>query len=356
MEVAESSLALSARCSSVPSALLLTDVALSCTFEASRMKHTSKQLLEIRLEVVTTLQSLKTNLDMARVVGVDAETTKLSITLVEKAARRIMAAVRQLGAALRDAGHRARQCGANARTVAAFAVGRAAKEEEEAEEEARQALALEGPAPLERPATGEREPAPQSQPQPRSPGVSPPQAEENAEPKVVSGPSRHSALLESRLQNDRLLRQLNADLREQQRRARGHLSAPRGAVSTALAGISADARSQAFEMAAEVLSLGVEGALSALAAADGAPAVLAPHLGFLKVSGSSLAMPLDLRAQALRVAGLLHAEALEQALEKAKRQIVSSMGVPTAERAPVKAAVETFFEEAAADLPSALAT
>lgn len=46
MEVAESSLALAARHGAVPMALLLTDVALSMTFEASRLQQTGKSLLE----------------------------------------------------------------------------------------------------------------------------------------------------------------------------------------------------------------------------------------------------------------------------------------------------------------------
>ena len=46
MEVAESSLALAARHAAVPCALLLTDVALSMTLEASRLQLTGKSLLD----------------------------------------------------------------------------------------------------------------------------------------------------------------------------------------------------------------------------------------------------------------------------------------------------------------------
>ena len=46
MDVAETSLALAASFTTVPCALLLTDVALSMTFEASRVQHTGKALLE----------------------------------------------------------------------------------------------------------------------------------------------------------------------------------------------------------------------------------------------------------------------------------------------------------------------
>ena len=46
MEVAESSLALAARHSAVPCALLLTDVALSMTLEATRLQLTGKSLLD----------------------------------------------------------------------------------------------------------------------------------------------------------------------------------------------------------------------------------------------------------------------------------------------------------------------
>jgi len=46
MDVAETSLALAASFTTVPCALLLTDVALSMTLEASRVQHTGKALLE----------------------------------------------------------------------------------------------------------------------------------------------------------------------------------------------------------------------------------------------------------------------------------------------------------------------
>lgn len=49
MDVAETSLALAASFTTVPCALLLTDVALSMTLEASRVQHTGKALLETEL-------------------------------------------------------------------------------------------------------------------------------------------------------------------------------------------------------------------------------------------------------------------------------------------------------------------
>ncbi|CAE7921028.1 unnamed protein product [Symbiodinium sp. KB8] len=100
MEVAECSLSVAARFAAVPCALLLTDVALSCTLEASRLKHAGQLLHEVRRDTIGTLQTLQANLSMAKIVGmIDAETLKLSLGLVGKATGRILAALRQVGAA-----------------------------------------------------------------------------------------------------------------------------------------------------------------------------------------------------------------------------------------------------------------
>merc|ERR1719235_2798255 len=112
------SLALAARFSAVPAAMLLTDVALSCTLEASRMQHASKQLLDIRLDTTSTLQTLQMNLQMAKTIGtIDAETLKLSLGLVSKASRRLIAALRQVAGAVADAAQCARQCGSHSKSV-----------------------------------------------------------------------------------------------------------------------------------------------------------------------------------------------------------------------------------------------
>eukprot|EP00439_Symbiodinium_sp_Y106_P006000 s3567_g1.t1 len=59
MEVAECSLSVAARFAAVPCALLLTDVALSCTLEAARLKHAGQLLHEVRRDTIGTLQTLQ---------------------------------------------------------------------------------------------------------------------------------------------------------------------------------------------------------------------------------------------------------------------------------------------------------
>ncbi|CAE7189323.1 unnamed protein product, partial [Symbiodinium sp. CCMP2456] len=68
MEVAECSLSVAARFAAVPCALLLTDVALSCTLEASRLKHAGQLLHDVRRDTIGTLQTLQANLSMAKIV------------------------------------------------------------------------------------------------------------------------------------------------------------------------------------------------------------------------------------------------------------------------------------------------
>ncbi|CAK0875249.1 unnamed protein product [Prorocentrum cordatum] len=239
MEVAECSLALSARFSAVPASMLLTDVALSCTFEACRMQHAARQLLEVGRDTASTLQALKSSLDMGRVVGtVDGETLKLSLGLLGKAAARMLSSLRQLASAVRDAAQRGRQCGARAKMVAAFAERRAASEEAAADEPA--AAAIGGP---EGWAPGQ--PAPEASTGPEGRGApdgqgaqqgAAPAAPCGGQPQVAPPPpgcaqaAAMARLLEARMQNDRLLRQLNADvlhLQQRSRTSRGSWASPR---------------------------------------------------------------------------------------------------------------------------------
>jgi len=120
--------------------------------------------------------------------------------------------------------------------------------------------------------------------------------------------------LQARLQNDKLLRALNADLLELQRRARAHL-AKRGGPK-ALTEVSEEARYLALRLAAEALQAAVE-AFAAEFTPEPGPLeeLFARHFSFVEATGG-LAMPRDLGAQLLRLAALLDSQALLNALQK----------------------------------------
>lgn len=318
MEVAEASLELAARFSSVPAALLLTDVALSCTFEASRMTHAAKQLLDVRSDTITTLQTLQSNLDMARIIGkVDAEMFKLSLGLVTKAAKRIIVLLRGFAAAVADGAKRGHQCSAHAKSVAAFAEGRASVDAAAAAEDAA----------FNHPALGDanRDSACGS---PKNCQTPAPEANNSPQPAAASrtdapvaadtGPQRVAALITARLQNDRLMRQLNKDALDLQRRARSHL-AGRGA--SFLTEVPAEATSRAIQLSAEALCSALQAQIvkirsgSACASVDQFEASLTDHFGFVDTCGCALAMPTDLAAQVVRIAALINAQAVLGALE-----------------------------------------
>jgi len=348
MEVAECSLSLSARFSSVPTALLLTDVALSCTLEASRIQHTGKQLLEVRRDTISTLQTLNANLSMAKIIGtVDAETMKLSLGLVCRAATRIMASLRQAAAAVTDALQRGHQCTVHAQAVCRFAAGRSAADAEAAEDLPAAAL----------PAPDGFEPAP---PTPDASSRTGKAAEGDSHaPKQESSrtgggsdartsahpedPTRRAvaAALQARRQNDQLLRQLNSELLDLQRRAKPNLAKKPGLMTEEI--------THAAAMVAEVLLFAREAMLAAFV-----PEVarledsLSEHLGFVEACGSDiLAAPVDLRAQLLRAVALFDSQAVLHALEQQVKPslVARCVAVETEElRASLLLVLERRFE------------
>mmetsp|Transcript_8360 Transcript_8360/g.14087 ORF Transcript_8360/g.14087 Transcript_8360/m.14087 type:complete len:1240 (+) Transcript_8360:71-3790(+) len=357
MEVAECSLVLAARFAAVPAALLLTDVALSCTFEASRMQHSAKQLLEVRSDTITTLQTLKTNLQMAKIIGtVDAETLKLSLGLVGKAAKRLIASLRQVASAVADAAQRGRQCSTHAKSIAAFAEGRSEAEEAFADDDFGPQAALPAPDEAYRPeseSTFSEPPSADKQPGSPPSAKKPPPPDTSQRDDVnanAARPQRANAVLESRLQNDRLLRQLNSDLLDLQHRARSHL-AKNGA--TLLANITTEARSQALQLVAEILLTAAELAktdVSSIVAggsnADDLDACLARHFDFVEACSCGLAMTMDLRTQLLRLGALLDSQAVICALEKGVKPRLAACceALGDDKRAPLLAVLDRRFD------------
>lgn len=255
MEVAECSLALAARYATVPCSLLLTDVALSCTLEASRLQHSGQALLTVRREVTSSLQTLKATLDMAKLLGtVDQETFRLSLQLVTQAASRLMACMRELSGAAQDALERGRQCLSQGSAVC-------------------HARRPEAPAPelLELPAPSTSPTAPAAPP-PKAP---PPQA-----------PAAR--------QNQRLLRQLDAELRELQRKV------PQ----------STEGLEEVKQLVAQLLAAACQAVLQ-----EPTPQALAEHFGFV---GLALAAPVDLETQLLKFLARVEPQAALQGLKNAK--------------------------------------
>lgn len=314
MEVAESSLALAARFAMIPSAMLLTDVALSCTFEASRIQHAAEQLKEVRRDTVSTLQTLETNLSMAKIIGsIDAETFKLSLGLVAKATSRIISSVRLLALAVKDATQRGRQCKVHAKAVVAFASGRKAADIE-AEDDLLHAA-------LPAPESCNPEPEVTSQEPRQAETKSPHKAEEHmasGQQPNVSPPNEWSVAIHQLLQNHKLFQQINSDLIALQQRARTHLS--KCGKSQQLVDCPASDCDLVFQLVGEVLLAASEATIDALhvASADGEQleSLLAQHFGFVERCGASLASTLDLRTQLVRLAALLDAQAVIIALEK----------------------------------------
>lgn len=345
MEVAESSLALAARFSHVPASLLLTDVALSCTFEASRAQHAAGRLLEIKQDTGSTLQTLRTNLQMAKLIGsIDAETFKLSLNLVSKAARRIIAIVREVATATSDASERARQCLAKAGFVTAFAARRATAEEEARDDQhyEHDPFALPCPEGMEPP---DQQQEPQQQEQQRSQHSSPGGADRGKE---AGANSSASASMESRRQNDRLLRQLNGDLLELQRRARSHL-AKQG--PKLIADIPSEALGQALALAGEALASAGEAALDGLRSLSGADTgalrqLLSLQFAFVEVSDQELAMSTNPQTQLVRLAALVDAEAVIDALRQGiQARLVAECGSREDDiRASFVRVIETYFD------------
>lgn len=353
MELAEVSLAFAARFGSVPAAILLTDVALSCTFEASRVVHGAKQLLEVRRDTETTLQTLKSNLQMANIIGkVDADMLKLSLGLVGKAGGRIVASMRQVASAVADAVRRGRQCCKHAKSIAMFVAGRAAADEEASEGDAAAQAALTAPegsefvAPPTAPSSNQSW-APTASPRAAFPAS--PRAGSAASPPPGERPlqERGPAPLEARLQNDRLLRQLNTELLELQRRARAHLAKNSALLLTE---VSPEARARTLRLVVEVLVRATEVVESEFRPdAEFFDSSLARRFGFVAAASGAahdcLAMSLDLRTQLVRLSALLDAQAVISALEKgAKARLAQCCEtVVQGARAPFTAALDRHF-------------
>lgn len=138
------------------------------------------------------------------------------------------------------------------------------------------------------------------------------------------------------MQNDRLLRQLNADVLKLQQRSRSHIARQLG-VPAVLAALPADARARATRLAAEVLQAAAEGAAAELGGLEARPSaaaverVLDRHLYFVDVAGSALAAPMDLRAQLVRLAALLDAQGVSAALQKQVRPLLAASLPPGGE-------------------------
>jgi len=337
MDVAETSLALAASFTTVPCALLLTDVALSMTLEASRVQHTGKALLEVQRETSQTLQTLQQNLSMAKILGtVDAETLKLSLNLVSKATSRIMNGVKEVQRALTDAMRRGHHCLIHATSVCRFASRENPAGASTEEVEASRAL----PAPMgeeeasfptaeaENNATTSPPTATQPAPQPAPPPVSPPVGSA-----AVSNPE-----LDRRRQNHQLLRQLNGELKELQKRAKMKMED----------GDDVDVS----DFVHELLFTATEDLLADSMGTTWHPQVLrarlAQHFHFVEVCGQmDLAMPSELPAQLLRFCVFCDSQAVLQGLEQAKRHILAAVkheeGQGSTTPAPT-AAVEQHFE------------
>lgn len=313
MEVAENGLTAAARCSAVPTSLLLTDVSLSCSFEASRIEHAASQLLSVRLDTETTLQTLQTNLSMAKIIGtVDAETLKLSLGLISKAVTRIMSSIRQVEKSVNDALQRAQQCLVRATSVVRFATGRAAADAE-AED-----IVLEA---LPPPASMETGSSTSHCPEQKAEDFRPKKHNEPTAPKSSGQTSAAARSIEARQQNDRLLRQLNKEVLDLQKRAVQQLLKRRvssDAICTlTAAGVAMEDIEAMLEMTSEFLLKASEDVVDAFVPeVSKFRASLARHFSFVEASGNELiASPVDCRAQLLRLAVLIDSQAVLQALE-----------------------------------------
>merc|ERR1711862_384721 len=126
--------------------------------------------------------------------------------------------------------------------------------------------------------------------------------------------------LESRLQSDRLLRQLNGEILVLQRRAREHVASAHSIASTRLREVPQEAKRCALDLVADVISGAADLAVGELKrndlTVDSFDALLTRHFGFVEACSCGLAMPADLRAQLVRFAALLDAQALLTGLVK----------------------------------------
>lgn len=347
MEVAEASLTFAARFSAVPASLLLTDIAMSCTFEASRMQHAAERLLDVRRDTMGSLQSLETQLHMAKIIGtVDAEVLNLSLRLLGKAAHRIMTSLKHVAGAVAAASQRAKQCCSHASSICAFAGRRAAMEEKLAHEDA-EPLALEAPEGVE---FVPPEVVPEEAGEDAHAGQPPLKQAAPASHAAAAGGAgaRHARIFESRAQNHRLLRQLNAELLELQRRGREHL-AKKAQAAQEEAG--AEARERALRLASEALAAAADAADADFEVSSVSPkefeASLSRHFAFALACGSNLAVSTDIRTQVLRLACLLTSEAVISSLEKGIKANLAARCAALGDDAamPLLFALNTVFDD-----------
>lgn len=355
MEVAESSLTFAARFSAVPASLLLTDIAMSCTFEASRTQHAAERLLDVRRDTMGSLQSLDTQLHMAKIIGtVDAEVLTLSLGLLGKAAHRIMTSLKHVAGAVDAASQRAKQCCSHASSICAFAGRRAATEEELAHEDAAP-LALEAPEGEEF-VPPEAAPEAASEDSPEAGAQSAPKAAPVSPAAAGGAGARAARVFESRAQNHRLLRQLNAELLELQRRGKAHLAKKAAA---ALEEVGAEARERALRLASEALAAAAHAADADFEVSSKTPkefeANLSRHFAFVLACGNDLAVSVDVRTQVLRLACLLASEAVISSLEKGIKANLAARCTALGEEAalPLLLALNSTFDSLASAVVAA---
>jgi len=289
------------------------------------------------------------NLLMAKTIGtIDMETLQLSLGLVSKASRRVIIALRQVASAVEDAGQRVHQCSSHSASIASFAAGRAQADAAARCDDMVQAALppTDNAGSASAPASAHEaspDDAASSSPRPSKPASAPPNA-------ATGKQGAAGAVLEARMQNDKLLRQLNKELLELQSRARDHLQKPSG--SSVWAGIPSEAYSQAFQLIAEILLMSTEAACTEIQTAgkDFLPmtleVVLKHHFACVEACKSGLAMSVDLQTQLLRLGSLLDAQALISALQKgAKPRLVSCFdALPEERKVPLIATLDNYFE------------
>jgi len=358
MEVAESALSMAAQFSAVPASVLLTDIALSCTLEASRVRHAAEQLLLVRKDTQATLTTLQTNLQMAKLIGkVDAETMKLSLALVSKAARRILVSLRAAAGAITDAQQRAKQCCVHAKSVAAFASRRGNQSDDGACENmfaleggCQPATSRPGEAPAQEASKAAGDAAPSRPAAESSKGGGHPEADS---PPMAADSRRGGVHIAATtlLQNETLLRQLNTDLLALQQRVLSHLHASSGSRS----GMDDKAQQSVFVLVAEVLETAVHTAAQELGLQNGTDghaqsgasvvdATLARCFSFVELCGKpELSLALDIRTQLVKAAAHLNAQAVLDALRYAFKTLLPSL-LQSHGKAEIRVVLEQRFD------------
>merc|ERR1711871_753354 len=340
MEVADCGLGLASRYQAVPASLLLTDVSLGCTFEASRVQHAAKGLLEVRRETIGTLQALRTNLSMVQTMGtMDGDMLKMSLGLVAKAAVRVLRALRQMSSSVADVVQRGRQCVVQARNVVAFATRHPGWEDEDV-------IAGALPAP-----EGARFPEKPTPPQSEKPATEqnvppranvPPDADAHASPPQKADRRRNMpSQQEQWLQNHRLLLQLNEEILGLQRRAREHLEKRRASV---VCKVPMEDCKGALRLTAEVLLAATNQIEASMDNEDMLCEALTQHFGFVEACNNGLALSTDLRTQLVRLATLVDSQAVLTGLKTGVKARLTDRCSRLPSNARLKAALDQQFE------------